>query len=234
MRIKIDLKFDTLVLPLDYQHALQAFIYKNMSTEYAEMYHSQSTGTIKPFVFSRLFGDYTIKAERMVFLNKAHFYLASCDEMLILDICKNLSVNESYDIFSNYITIDTVHILKNTASCDGTITYRTISPVILYCNNAENRREYLVPNNPKYIELLASNIYKKVSHLSSDCYDIEIVDINNFKKGVYKYKKYMYTGYDYSITIKTNKYVHNIIQDSGIGYRNAIGFGMLESISKYK
>lgn len=232
MRIKINFSFDILVLPLDYQHAIQAFLYQNMSPQYSEAYHSNLKGKIKPFVFSRIFGEYSIKAERLVYNNEAHFYFASNDDSLVMDICKNLLSNTSYNIYSNRVAIDSVHILKNYSPLNNIITYKTISPVVLYQNNMDNKRVYPHPDSDKYRKLIVNNIQKRAVQNNLVFNDIEILEISSIKKGVYKYKTYMYTGYDYSIAIKADENIHSLIQDTGIGYRNPIGFGMIESINK--
>lgn len=71
MRVKITLEGinqSKIVLPINYQHVVQGFLYRTMKPAYAEYLHKYGfkyeKRHFKLFTFSRIFGKYTVNSEK--------------------------------------------------------------------------------------------------------------------------------------------------------------------------
>lgn len=99
MRLKIDLSKENFVLPIGYNHILQGTIYNmlNKKSE-GEFYHNvgykKDEKTFKLFVFSNLFGPFTIQKKQIIFKDHFCFYISSMDEEFLQEVYNFLLMNE--------------------------------------------------------------------------------------------------------------------------------------------
>ena len=88
MRLKIDLYKEDFTVPIGYNHILQGTIYNMLnSEEEGDFYHNEGyrldEKVYKMFVFSNLFGSYSIVKKSMVFKDKFCFYISAMDDYFI-------------------------------------------------------------------------------------------------------------------------------------------------------
>ena len=234
MRLQLILNMKNIKLPVSYRRGIQAFLYSSLPARYAASLHeTEAQGVIKPFTFSDLKGPYSITDHNeIVFRDSACLYIASSDYEFLSTIYNRLSKTAKIDLCSNFIDIAGIEILEN-ESHDGTIRYRTLSPITVYKTAETGYRQFYSPEDDEFPSLILDNISHKYIQLfneeMNDYFNIYMPE--KIKRRVCSYKNIKYVAYDFSMKIDTTKKIHNLIMDLGIGTRNSIGFGMLEKIS---
>lgn len=93
MRLKIEFTCKNLTLPIAYQSAVQGMIYSIFDKEkYGKFLHDEGyhidNKIFKMFVFSNLFGKYTMDNKTIVYSNKTCLYIASQSEEFIQIVYK--------------------------------------------------------------------------------------------------------------------------------------------------
>lgn len=116
MRLKIDLYKENFSIPIGYNHILQGTIYNMLNYDDGAFYHDvgyQVDDKIyKMFVFSNLFGSYTIQNKSMIFKNHFSFYVSAMDDYFIERIYEYCSLHKYLTMLNQKVMIKDIHILK--------------------------------------------------------------------------------------------------------------------------
>ena len=240
MRISFEFGFNgKLILPLNYNHILQGFIYDNIADKkIGGFLHNEGftyeKRKYKLFTFSRLLGKYKInnyykiiQYEPTVTLEVSSHY----DDFFIdfsTSVIKNDLKLYNQDIFLENVKVKVLHDIKY----ESRITM--LSPIVVYSTNSEKKTNYYNPDEKKFTDIIVDNIKKKYqayNNVSIDNASLEIEPILKTQKQVVsKYKDFIIRGWMGDYFIKGDKDLVLLAYDSGLGSKNSQGYGCFEFV----
>ena len=181
------------------------------------------------FNFSRLLGKYQIKGQRIEFRDGFIVYISSPVESLIQEISNNILTRPG-QISNNPLELNSIEAIPYKASD----AIRMLSPVLIAKNTFE-KTEYISPWDENFNELININLKKKYYLTHKKEYSGQPVAITPFtphKKHiqVVKYKNTTHTAWGGQYLISGGAELLEVAYNTGIGQKNAQGFGMFEFI----
>lgn len=224
MRIKLTLSSDGFTVPLSYQSVIQGLIYSLLD-------NNIQGSSYNGFVFSGLFGEYSIKSGMMNFKHDFYFYISSIDERFMDDLYQALSLQESLVIHKQLVNIKEIRKLElKSFSGVKDITIKTLSPVLMY-STIKGFTTYYDLEYQGMNDYIYKNIQNKVEayHYSIDEMIFDIQHVKYQKKRMVKFKDCIYPSYLGEFTVKTNYSTLQLVYDCGLASKNSCGFGMIEA-----
>ena len=236
MRLCIKFTADQLDVPIGYNAGIQAYLYSCLSPADGTMYHdgSDTNHSAKPFTFSNIIGKYSIEHKRMIFDGQCRIYVASSDLNFLNQIYTTISETNIISLYGTFIPVDQV-TPQSEKTANGAETYNTLSPICVFLKSPSGRSIALSPKDQEFTDLLKEGLLRKYYDIYGSEYEmpLNIYHYTNVKKMVCAYKKANYEAYRCSFQVLASSMMHEIILDTGIGMRNAAGFGMVEKVNKH-
>lgn len=239
MRIVFQFNFKgKLVLPVHYNHILQAFIYRNITDKnIGDFLHDKGftyqKRNYKLFTFSRLMGRYKLDAQ-----NKIIKY----DPPVVLEVSSHYDdffIDFSTSVIKNDLVLyDQQVFLENIQvkfpNINGESKIRMLSPVVVYSTDQDKKTLYYNPEDNKFGELIKDNLKKKYQAFNN----VSIEDVNFFieavpgtqKEVVTKYKDFIIKGWMGDYIIKGDTDIIALAYDAGLGAKNSQGFGCFDFV----
>ena len=236
-------------LPLQYNHIVQAFIYNNIDKELANFLHDKGyvlgNRIFKLFTFSKIYGKYSIDKEskKIYFESPIEIIIKTPVEKfansllnsmilksdLILGI-NNLKLSE-YQIINDSLKIQ----LDDEKNKNITINIKTLSPITVYSTlktaDDKNYTCYFLPGDPKFNELINSNLEKKSKLLKIDNFNNLKILKHRGKVRMLIYKGFYIKAYDGILTLNGDYRMLDIALSCGLGSKNSQGLGAIDLIN---
>lgn len=241
MRIKIIFsKKEDIILPLDYNYFIQAFIYSHLDKVLAEKLHKEGfkyeKRNFKLFTFSRFIGTYKIKNRYIYFKPPIGLIIASVITNILQNIAESMMKIKSAKIGENKLEIEGVEVFKNIDFNGNTLLFNTISPITVYSTlkkeDGSKKTYYYSPYEKEFSEMIKKNLIKKyvvINNKTLENFDFKIEPINNsVKEKVLKYKNTIIKGWMGKFRVSGNIELIKIGYDTGFGSKNSQGFGCVE------
>lgn len=236
MRLCIEFAADNLRVPIGYNSGIQACLYSCLSPSLGTMYHDENSNphSGKPFTFSNIIGNYSIDHKHLIFNGLCRIYTASCDLNFLNEIYKTISETNVISLYGTFVPVQRI-IPQSDQPSDGAETYNTLSPICVFLKSPSGRSIALSPNDQEFTDLLKEGLRRKYRDIYGSEYEmpLNIYHYTNIKKMVCAYKNIYYEAYRCSFQVLASSMMHEIILDTGIGMRNAAGFGMVEKVNKH-
>lgn len=244
-------------IKLKYMHELmQGMIYQIPSQETSRQLHEKGIRSLiderrlfKEIAFSTLRApQYEIlnKGREIRFNDNVFFYLASPNETILKELLEEIVFspkirignaffiplnNTNGDLLENsLVEIDKGIFKEGSTFLEGvTITPIIISDSFIDSNNRQKVRHYS-PNDIEFYKKITNNLknkfsaYYKTTDLSNFCFNIKFH--NHKLKGI-NYKRTLFIGTEGNFRIETNYETAKVINDFGLGVKNAQGFGQI-------
>ena len=247
--MRIYLTFETInckkiILPINYQHIVQGFLYKSMKPAYAEYLHkygfSYEKRRFKLFTFSKIFGNYDIDIvkKQIIFNSPISLFISSPIDDLIRDYVK-IIVNEKIELNGNILRVISVETKTLNNINNNIVIIKMLSPIVEYSTIKDscNKTLYYTPFENKFFELIKNNLVKKyIAYYNKEPNDqkfsmlIYKVDknkncITTFFKGSNGYTTVI-KGWTGLYKICGSEELIRFSYDTGLGSKNSAGFGM--------
>lgn len=243
MRANLKLKFEKpLVLPIHYNHIIQAAILKLLSDEnYSNFIHDQGfkyeKRHFKMFTFSRLEGDFLIDKgnKTITYFDGASLQISTIEEEFMKYIINNVLLNEGIKLIGNHIQVEKVE-LKHMDVEEGGGRITTKSPIVVYSTfEIEGRKKtyYYNPKEKEFEEILRKNLIKKyMAYFGKEPKDkyFKITPIENLKESIVIYKGTVIKGWNGIFEVNGSPEILKLAYDVGLGAKNSQGFGCFEFI----
>jgi len=240
MQLYVHIELDEpLVLPINYNHIIQAVIYRTLSVmpDYTDFLHNRGYSSghrqYKMFQFSQLKGKYRIKEKNIIFYSFIELEIRSPEPLLIqlLDggfrYCGITFGQKSYKNIRTKINDFTVE--------KDELIVKTVTPIVVYSTDSTTKYTvYYSPEDIEFYEEIQNNAYRKYQAyygVEPDSY-VEIKEASDMtaKKLVTKYQgSYIEAWYGNFILFGKRKYLDFLYQ-TGLGSKNSQGFGMFNII----
>ncbi|QTA38787.1 CRISPR-associated endoribonuclease Cas6 [Thermosipho ferrireducens] len=213
------------------------------SDEYRKFIHDEGFAfekrKFKLYTFSRLLGNFEINKEKnsIMFFNKVKLIISSMDDNFCNYLMQTLLKFGEIRLGRNILQIDTV-IAKNFEPADE-LKVVTRSPVTVYSTYLDNfgRKKTLFyhPDDKKFQELLEKNLIKKYQTIHSKLPEgrISVIHAGKKPKKVQViYKGFKITGWMTAFDLYGDPMLLKIAYETGLGAKNSLGFGLIETIKK--
>lgn len=235
MRVKITLYNEQCILPLNYQHQLQGFIYSMFDKKgFGKILHDEGfkgkSKNYKLFCFSNLLGKYEIWKKNIIFTGNIDFYIGTASSRIMQEVYLYLLNNRKIQLANQVFTIKEVRIdeLRPFAG-ERQFILKTISPIVCY-RTFDNKSYYFKPSDSEFLEICIRNLQEKSVALNEDPNQIylEIEEVKREKQTIVYFKDSFFKGITANLKIKTNFYTLNLIYETGLGAKGPSGFGMVQ------
>jgi CRISPR-associated endoribonuclease Cas6 len=225
-------------LPVHYNRPLQGMFYNLMSDAIPE-YHDDGTlidnKKLKLFTFSRIYplSSFKVEHKRMKFYGSFVVYFASPMQEIIDAIFKSIESEEVFRVERNYFTLKKTEMVIETTN--ETLLVKTLSPITTYSTiilpNGNRYTHYFSPYSTDFKKLVEENLKRKANALGIEtkrkCLSIEPYGITEKNEKLLFYKGIIIKGWTGYFKLKGNKELISLTLNSGLGAKNAQGFGMV-------
>jgi CRISPR-associated endoribonuclease Cas6 len=246
LRITLEISSEKEIkLPIHYNHILQGFLYKNLSNkDYREFLHqkgySLGNKSFKLFTFSRLLGEFRIVPQKkeIIFTPPVKIIVAAGVEQFITDLAETLIKSELNFLGNQPVEVKSIGVHKNFTP-SNLLQIKMLSPMVAYSTLTEREKkwtEYYSPWQPRFAELVKANLEAKYQVLYGEIpsqEELKIIPHGSQEqkfKSVIKYKGTVIVGYLGLYWLKGNPDLIKIAYDTGLGSKNAQGFGCWEVV----
>ncbi|NLK42780.1 MAG: CRISPR-associated endoribonuclease Cas6 [Tissierellia bacterium] len=237
MQVKIRFSSNKdILLPVHYNHIIQAFIYNNIDRDLAMFLHDNgytSNGRVfKLFTFSRILNKGKIEGDRFNFGKKIDLIVSSPLDNFCKSIANSMLLSEDLFLGQNKIRAEEIKILDNLVEVDE-IKVKTLSGIVAYSTflKPDNSKytHYFMPEEKDFNRIVSENLVKKYNafyntNLSFDN-GIEIISLEKPKQVLTYYKNFIIKCTDGKFLIKGDKRLLKLGLDAGFGSKNSQGFG---------
>lgn len=230
------------ILPIDYNHIVQGFIYESINEDLAEFLHGEGyrhhARRFKMFTFSRLMGEYQLdrKNGKIIFNNEIELWIASPIEGFFSALSKTFLIGNTVRLGSNNLKIISLEGGGIEVNADTTIV-ETLSPIVVYSTlmRLDNRKYtcYFQPGDTDYNRLITENLKKKYqSFLDQEPPEgvVTVKPLSRCKQITVTYKNIIIKGYMGKLKLSGPKELLKVGLEGGLGNKNAQGFGLVRSI----
>jgi CRISPR-associated endoribonuclease Cas6 len=239
MRLKISLSSTkaNYLIPFNYNHILSAIIYRKIADlDLAAKLHFSKD--FKFFTFSQIyFSDWKrIKQGIISKDGKLSFYISSPNDNLIKSLVEGHLENTEVDFKGTKLLVEQIELLKKPEFKEK-MKMRTMSPV-----SASIKREIdgklkiwdLGPGDERFYESVQKNLLNKYVSFYGDFDGSKWVrlrpDMKTAKRRRIEIKGDFHRGYMMEFEMEADVRLIRFAYDCGLGERNSMGFGMVETI----
>lgn len=234
LTIYIDLK-SPLTLPVNYNHILQAVIYRGLGKvpDFGNFMHEEGyylgQRQYKMFQFSQLTGKYFINNNRITFLNQVSFEIRSLDPIFLRLLGECFW---TYGIiFGDQKYMDIQMELHDYTVEENELLIQMKSPITVYSTKEDTGRTYYFePDESLFYQRINENFFRKYqayygviprSNIQMNLYGNKVP-----RKVVTKYKGIYITGWLGTYKISGERKYLDFLYQTGLGAKNSQGFGM--------
>jgi CRISPR-associated endoribonuclease Cas6 len=254
LKITFTLEADSEIrLPRYHNHILQGWLYNQISNEkFRAFLHDQGyryeKRAFRLFTFSRLQGKFSVDRENQefVFSSPVKLSIASPLDDLLQDVVNTILCGSGSRLGRQKVRIKTVQIdnypiLKQDKRC---WKIRTLSPIVVYSTferMGRKKTHYYGVTEPEFAELLRQNLLKKSKVMMEYGLGDKLELRGDFKirplySPVHKgetaiyYKNFLIKGHMGVFEVECAPDWLKLALDTGLGSKNAQGFGMVEVV----
>lgn len=225
-----------ILLPVYYNHIVQAFIYNNIDRDLAKFLHDKgytSNGrAFKLFTFSRILNKARNENGILDFGKRIELIISSPLDNFCKSISNSMLQNEELILGRNNLRVEEIQVLNNLVE-DDEIKVETLSGIVAYSTlfKVDNSKftHYFMPEERDFVRIVSENLVKKYNafyntNLSFDK-GIEIIPMERSKQILTYYKDYIIKCASGKFLIRGDKRLLQLGLDAGFGSKNSQGFG---------
>lgn len=224
-------------LPVNYQHILQSVIYDALGREqdYLTKLHDKGYQSGKRvyrlFQFSRLCGKYRIEDKRIFFEDEVSFEVRSVDSHLIVLLAEFFKTN-GVRFGEECFPVKDIRIADRQVEAEELRIWMK-TPVTVHTTDCISGKTCFVrPDSERFAELVNDNFKRKYKAYTGiepqEGITLETISFRERDKLVTKYKGFYISGWYGIYRLKGRRKYLDFLYQTGLGARNAQGFGMFE------
>jgi CRISPR-associated endoribonuclease Cas6 len=237
MQIKISFESKTdIILPIHYNHILQAFIYNNIDEKLASFLHNKgfvnNGRSFKLFTFSRILNRGKRVNDNFNFGNKINIIVSSPIEDFCSSIANYMLQREDLHMGKNNVKVNEIQILNYDLDSEE-IVVEALSPIVVYSTFFRPDKSkytcYFTPLESDFSRIVSENLIRKYNALNNTNLpldsSIKIIPNGPYKQNITYYKDILIKGVSGKFIIRGNKELLQLGVDAGLGSKNSQGFG---------
>jgi len=231
-----------LVLPIQYNHLVQAMIYEVLNEELATFLHEEGFQNekriFKMFTFSRLMGDYFLdkRQGKITFNGSVRLTISSVFNEFSNSIGNGFLSRKTVRLANNELEVKEISVVKENV-LENEVKIATLSPIVvystLYRKDGKKFTYYFNPQENDFSELINQNLknkYKAFYLKDASEEEVTLTPIGHTKLSVVKYKGFIIKGYTGKFVMKGPIPLIQMGVDTGLGGKNSQGFGCIKII----
>lgn len=232
-----------LVLPVNYQHLLQSFVYSILPKEDADFLHNKGfqrdNRVFKAFTFSNIQGKkvtFDRKTKKLAFYDEITISISSVMPELVEKTSNFLILTNKLELHGVELSLSQLAYDKHEITKDR-ITVQALSPITVYRTFEQRDRKkithYFSPFDPVFSHLVEENFARKFKAITGkNLPDGQLITIRRLKvtnkdKIVTKYKGFWVTGWLGTYEIFGNPEYLSFLLGAGVGSKGSMGHGMI-------
>lgn len=228
------------VLPIHYNHLVQAAIYNSIDSQLAAFLHEKGfldgKRTFRMFAFSLLRGVFVMdkKSNSIKFTSEIQLTVSSPVDEFCHSLVNILLARGYIRLGEAEAAVEKVFAQQFKVEKEE-VFIRTISPVVLYSTllRPDGRKYtcYFQPGEPDYDKLLNSNLQKKYRAFCGTeppVGEVRAKALGRQKMHIVNYKGTIIKGYSGKLLLTGPVPLLQLAVDAGIGGKNSQGFGCVE------
>lgn len=229
---------EELNLPFAHSAILQGVLYKLLSADpvLSEEIHNKqnsSNRTYKFLCFSDIIGSYKICRKTLNYRGAFEWEIRSADDKIIDTVCQSVLTMPSIEINHYVCKIDSVETACKTLMNDEYV-FHALTPIIVSDTLETGYTLYYNPFQPEFTEKITENLERKYHAFygrpPASEISITVLAPDDRNKCVTRYKDTIINAWYGDYRIKADKDVMDLIYYTGLGRRNAAGFGTVSEI----
>jgi len=234
---------ETLTLPIQYNHTVQAMIYNSLDDDIGEFLHDKGfthgKRSFKMFAFSRLMGNYSldISEGKVTFVGPISLVVTSPYSDFCNSLANGLLFKSSVRLGHAKVKVTNISLEKDIID-DEKIKVSTLSPIVVYSTlfRVDGRKYtcYFAPGEKDFDEIVENNLknkYKAFHKGEPPGGSVSINPIRQPKLSVINYKNTVIKGYSGTFILSGPPSLLQIAVESGLGSKNSQGFGCVRLIT---
>lgn len=232
---------EPLTLPLAYHHILQSALYQALKEEGQKdsFYHSSAPAygqrLYRLFTFGPLQGKYSIQGKQICFQDTIRLEIRSADLHCIQLLYHNLT-GERIRLGRTYCRVTDARMDDSEVEGED-LLIRMLSPICVFQTDPETGYvTYWAPNQEEFSRYVNDNFQRKYQAACGIAAkgDIEIypVEVTGRDKYVTRYKNSIISGWKGVYQLKGKRKYLDFLYQTGLGAKNAQGFGMFEILEQ--
>lgn len=232
-----------MIVPVNYNHLVQAIIYDSISSKLARKLHDRGFSIGKRkfrlFTFSRILGDYTLDKENdcIVFTPPFGLVVNSVMNEFIEELAVELLRKKFVRIASHRVSLASAEVADTTIDRDK-IRIRMLSPVTIYStlSHPDGRKKtyYYSPYETEFRQLISENVVKKFrayfSRAPQGSISLTPLKVNPSNQKIVLYKGTIIKGWTGIYELSGDPELMKMAYDAGLGGKNSQGFGCFEVV----
>lgn len=249
MRIHLSLHpLRPLELPTQYNQAVQGFIYHHLEVTLAHWLHEEAyryqERRFKMFTFGRLQGSYTrrLDSDTIIFETPVTLPIASADGRILQSLAETLLRANEVILHQTPCQVASVGIVPPPKpDLSRPVRVRALSPITVYSTlqgpTGIKKTYYYTPQEREWSTLLLDNLRRKAVALGWESERVAELHgrITPLRVGprdrrINRFKGTVIVGYTGEYTLELPPALFELAYDTGLGSKNAQGFGMIEVI----
>ena len=243
MRLKITFESlnSNLILPIHYNHLIQALIYNIFSDKIADKLHNEGfrfgNRIFKMFIFSRILERGERNNKGLIFKRSISFYFSSPFLEITEDFGMGALSSYKFKLFNQEIYVSGVEIMAPPRLTEINLI-KMLSPVTIHSTMEKadgiKKAYYYKPVEKEFSKLIEENAKKKIFLINKSDPSDSTLEIKPYRFSVkenlcvIKFKQTPIEAYTGIFELKGSKDLINATYDAGIGDKNPEGFGMWE------
>ena len=237
MQLVLNLTGQSIRLPVAYRRILQGLLYHGAESEYSAFLHDSGYQAAKRryklFTFGPLSGSYELHGHEIVFRDTVRWEVRSVDARLIQLLLRAFQPGADLRLGENRVTVRDC-VLEDRRIFEPQCTVRTLAPITVYLTTPEGRTEPFSPEDPRFAQAVAVNACRKWQSWTGDstppAFSFRVRQDTPYRKEVTTYQGTYITGWSGLFTLEGPPAMLDLLYNTGLGAKNAQGFGMFEII----
>lgn len=238
MRLKIRLTKEKIELPVNYQAKVQGLIYSAFSKDgYGKFLHDEGyrdeKRKFKMFVFSNLFGKFSLANQTLTYENFVEFYIGSQSEQFMEELYRFFTHQDDVFLGKNKLKIEWIQ-MENLPYFAGKkeCIIQTISPVTAYKMNEEGKVVYYKPSDPEFEPMCVRNLEEKgrAWQLNDFVPQFQVKEVLFEKKRIAHFKNTFYIAYMTKMKVEVDYPTLLLLWNTGMSAKGSAGFGMIRVV----
>ncbi|WP_022854100.1 CRISPR-associated endoribonuclease Cas6 [Thermodesulfatator atlanticus] len=248
MRISLRFFAEKLILPVHYNHILQAFIYRSLDETLARFYHEEGYRFLKRrfklFTFSRLLAkdrSFDAQSRTITFKGPVCLKISAVDDRLLESLATYLVKKGSFRLGRNTCELDAVEV-EMPVSPEGPVLVRAISPITTYSTlttpEGKKKTYFYTPFEAEFSEKLLENLRRKAAAYWGEGAELPPLNgayirplrVSKKNEAIVNFKGYWIKGWTGLYEVNLPRLYFELAYDAGLGAKNSQGFGMIEVV----
>jgi CRISPR-associated endoribonuclease Cas6 len=231
---------NNIILPIHYNHIVQAFIYKTIDKELADFLHNEGYGDdrkFRLFCFSNLSGKAKIESNRgnIIFEPPVFLEVASPDSKFCESFANKI-LKKAIRLKSNSLEIASIKVDRQDVIKED-ITINTLSPITVYSTlkrpDDSKYTCYFQPGEDDFSRIADENLRKKYrafTGMEPPDGKVSFTPLLQPRLHIVIYKGFVIKGYTGKLRLKGPRELLQMAVDAGLGSKNSQGFGCVKMV----